>query len=108
MLRFHLDENVDHAIARALRSRGIDVTTATDAGLISAPDEDHVAFALQPPRVIVTHDPDFLRLHATGIEHAGIAFCHSQSRTIGEVVRSLCLMHDFLEPSDVHSQVEYL
>ena len=31
MIRFHLDERVEAAVARALRDRGIDVTTATEA-----------------------------------------------------------------------------
>jgi hypothetical protein len=44
-MRFHLDEHVAHAIAAGLRRRGIDVTTTTDAALLSAPDEDHIAFA---------------------------------------------------------------
>jgi hypothetical protein len=25
----------------------------------------------------MTHDPDFLQLAATGIDHAGIAFCYA-------------------------------
>ncbi|HEX5102520.1 MAG TPA: hypothetical protein VFV87_01835 [Pirellulaceae bacterium] len=37
MLRFHLDAQVDHAIARGLEARGIDVTTTTDAGLLGEP-----------------------------------------------------------------------
>ena len=40
MIRYHLDENVHHAVARALRLRGIDVTTTSEAGLMAAPDED--------------------------------------------------------------------
>ena len=45
MLRFHLDEHVNHAIAKALASRGIDVTTTTEAGLLAAADEKHLEFA---------------------------------------------------------------
>jgi hypothetical protein len=37
-LRFHLDEHVAGAIAAGLRRRGIDVTTAADAGLLGAED----------------------------------------------------------------------
>jgi predicted nuclease of predicted toxin-antitoxin system len=55
-MRFHLDENVDHAIADGLRRRAIDVTTSTDVGLLGAADESQVAFALEESRVIVTHD----------------------------------------------------
>lgn len=35
MLRFHLDEHIDPAIADGLRRRGIDVTGAAGAGLRS-------------------------------------------------------------------------
>jgi hypothetical protein len=45
VIRFHLDEHVDHAIARGLRNRGIDVTTATDANLLGASDEAHFEIA---------------------------------------------------------------
>lgn len=107
-LRFHLDENVDHAIAQGLRLRGIDVTTTIDAGLVGRSDQHHIAFALPAKRVIITHDPDFLCLHAAGQEHSGIAYCHPQTRSIGEIIRYLCLMHDCLTPDEMQRQVEYL
>lgn len=108
MIRFHLDESVETAVARGLRARGIDVTTAAEAGLLSAPDEQHLAFALTQNRVLVTHDADFLRLHAAGTPHAGIAFCHSKARTIGEIVRSLVLVHECLSQDDITGNVEWL
>ena len=38
-IRYHLDENVDHAVARGLQQRGIDVTTSTDVQLVGvSPD----------------------------------------------------------------------
>jgi hypothetical protein len=45
-IRFHLDENVSGAIATALDRRGVDVTTAVDAGLLGADDHEHLRFAL--------------------------------------------------------------
>jgi hypothetical protein len=107
-IRFHLDEHVDHDIARGLRNRSIDVTTATDAVLLSAADEEHIAYALGENRVIFTHDPDFLLLHAQGIDHAGIAFCASGTRSIGHVVRYLCLMHDCMTSDEMRGRIEYL
>lgn len=108
MIRFHLDESVDHAIARGLHNRGIDVTTASDAGLLGAPDEDHLAFGTREHRVVVTSDADFLRLAQRSSLHAGIPFCPPGARSIGYVVRYLCLMHDCLDASDMDGQVEYL
>ena len=61
VMRFHLDEHVDHIVARALRQRGVDATTTTDAGLLQAADADHVAFALRERRIIYTNDANFLQ-----------------------------------------------
>jgi predicted nuclease of predicted toxin-antitoxin system len=63
---FHLDENCDPKIAIGLRRRGIDVTTADEAGLLEAADELHLSFCQQQGRVIFTHDADFLRMNAQG------------------------------------------
>jgi hypothetical protein len=58
--------------------------------------------------VIVTSDGDFLALARQGDEHAGIAYVPRGSRSIGHVVRSLCLMSDCLEPSEMTGKVEFL
>ena len=75
-IRFHLDESVTLAIVRPLRQRGIDVTTPAGEGLLEATDEAHLDFARSHDRVLVTHDADFLRLHTSGTEHAGVLYCH--------------------------------
>ena len=108
MIRFHLDENIENGVAEGLRRRGIDVTTPRDAGLAGASDSDHLAFALQDRRIIVTHDRDFLRQVAQGISHAGIAFCPHGSRTVGDMIRSLILLHEVYDSSDMQGHVEYL
>ncbi|MGH7130229.1 MAG: DUF5615 family PIN-like protein, partial [Planctomycetaceae bacterium] len=77
-IRFHLDEHIDAAVAEGLRHRGIGVTTTVETGLSGADDEAHLAFALNEHRVVMTHDDDFLVLHAAGTPHAGIAYCHQR------------------------------
>jgi hypothetical protein len=108
VLRFHLDENVDGAIANALRQHGVDVTMPVDVGLIEAQDEEHLQFAYEQQRVVFTHDDDFLKLTSQGISHAGIAYCHPEQRTIGEISRYLCLMSDCLEAGEMFNRVEWL
>ena len=85
VIRFHLDEHVSSAIALALRRRGIDVTTAVEAGLAGVDDHVQLAFAFQEARVMVTRDADFLRLHASRTPHAGIVYYPQTSRTVGQV-----------------------
>jgi len=101
MVRFHLDENVDHAVAGGLRQRGVDVTTASDSGLIQASDEAHLEHCVREKRVIFTHDQDFLRLHAAGRDHCGIVYCRRGRRTINEIISGLLLIHDCLLPDEM-------
>jgi predicted nuclease of predicted toxin-antitoxin system len=105
---FHLDEHCDPAIAAGLRRHGIDVTTTPEAGLIGATDPQQVAYALPAGRVIFTSDRDFLRLHASGVPHAGLAYCHQQTRGIGEIITGLVLIWEVFEPEDMANRVEYL
>jgi hypothetical protein len=58
--------------------------------------------------VLVTHDADFLRLAAAGSDHAGIAYCSRTERTVGEIIRSLLLIHEVLRPEEIERRVEYL
>ncbi len=107
-IRFHLDENVSIAIARSLRKRGIDVSTTAEQNLIQATDEDQLDFARKEGRVLVTHDSDFLRLHDQGCSHCGIAYCKLGSRTIGQIIKSLLLIYEILEPREMIDNVEFL
>jgi predicted nuclease of predicted toxin-antitoxin system len=95
---FHLDEQIPRAVADALRSRGVDVTTTTDAGLTGIEDREHLVFAANAGRVVITEDVDFLRLYAEGTPHAGIVFWRQQTRSIGEVLRRLLLIHAAISP----------
>ena len=42
-IKYHLDENVNPAVARGLRNRGIDVTTTVATGMNGASDEEPLA-----------------------------------------------------------------
>jgi len=91
-----------------LRQRGANVTTAAEAGLLGAPDEAHLAYGCLQARAIVTHDTDFLRLHAAKAEHAGIVYCPPQAHSLGEMVRLLVLIWELLEPRELRGHVEFL
>jgi predicted nuclease of predicted toxin-antitoxin system len=107
-IRFHLDEHVPHAVASGLRRLGIDVTTTTDAGLLEATDTKHIAFALAAGRVIFAEDDDFLALASAGVEHAGIVYCHQNTRSIGQMIRALELIWEVYEPEEMRNRVEFI
>jgi predicted nuclease of predicted toxin-antitoxin system len=107
-IRFHLDENVDSDVAKSLRRQGIDVTTTAEMSLTGQTDEAQLAFVCQSGRVLMTHDADFLRFASQSSDHCGIAFCRKDTRTLGEIIRSLMLIYEVFTAEEVHGHVEYL
>jgi predicted nuclease of predicted toxin-antitoxin system len=99
-IKFHLDENVSNAVAEGLRRRGIDVTTTPEQNLMGASDPEQLAFALRQRRVIFTHQAN--------VPHSGIAYCHQGSRTIGEIVKTLALIWEWVDPEDMIGQIEFI
>ena len=107
-IRFHLDENVDPAVAEGLRRRGVDVTTSQGAGLLRSSDDRQIAFAFAENRVLVTHDEDFLARANRGASHAGIAYCHPEARSIGQIIAALMLIRDCVAPHEMQNHIEFL
>jgi predicted nuclease of predicted toxin-antitoxin system len=115
-IKFHLDENISNAIAKrrrsliaqGLRRRGIDVTTTPEVSLISASDKEQRSFAFREARVIFTQDDDFLKLHQAGFSHFGITYCRQRSRSIGEIINTLTLIWEWVEPDDFKGQIEFI
>lgn len=106
MIRFYTETHISNAVVRELRRHGIDVQTSVEAGLRTAPDEEHLRHALSEERVLVTGDPDFLRLHRAGYEHAGIVFIRD-TRNRGLIVEALRLVHGAASAKELRGRVEY-
>jgi predicted nuclease of predicted toxin-antitoxin system len=92
-IKYHLDESVANAVANGLGHRGIDVTTSKAAGLIGASDLQQLDYAMKQDRVLVTHDDDFLRIHAAGRRaHRRVLARHeAQSNGNGSGLLASCL-----------------
>jgi predicted nuclease of predicted toxin-antitoxin system len=107
-IRFHLDENVDRAIASGLRRRAIDVTTTKDAGLLGATDVQQLDYARREGRVMFTQDADFLIIASNTAEHAGIVYARKGTRTHRQIIESLELIHHVLDSDDMPGHVEFI
>ena len=107
-IRFHLDENVDPDIARALRRYGIDVTTTPEVGLRGQNDSAQLTYIRLERRVIITHDADFLRFANRNKEHPGVVYCDRSARSIGEIIRNLILIYEVLSPEDMSGRVQFV
>ena len=110
-IRYHFDEHVPNGAAGALHRHGVDAETSSEAGLLGATDHAHLAHAYRQRRMIVTHDRDYLRLHAEGVAHSGIAFCTHDAQSpgyIGHLVEALLLLYAIYDAEEMVGRLEYI
>lgn len=106
-IRFLTDEHVPKAVAKGLRERGIDAVTAAEAGTLGAEDPWVLDHLKTEGRVVITHDADYLRLHAAGVPHAGIVYAPPDN-SIGDIIRGAWLIAEVLDSDEMMNHVEFL
>lgn len=102
-----------HALVRALRARGVDVTTALEADMIAREDHEHVDYATAQGRVLYSFNVgDFYRLHgdylAEGKRHAGMILARQQQYTVGDQMRRLLKLIAARSAEEMLNRVEFL
>jgi len=107
------EDSMDHDLVRALRARGVDVTTALDEGMIDRDDEEHLDCAARQGRTLYSFNRgDFYRLHTRWLEagksHAGIILAQQQHYSVGEQLRRLLRLMAVKSPDDMRDGVEFL
>ncbi len=107
-MKFYLDEHIPKAVVEGLRRHDIDVLTVQDAGRVGDPDRKQLAFAALKRRVLVTFDDDFLALDASGAPHSGIVFSQAGRRSMGELIESLVLIANVIEPKEMRNHIEFI
>ncbi|MEG4586865.1 DUF5615 family PIN-like protein [Microcoleus sp. MOSTC5] len=78
MAGLYADEQFPRVVVELLRALGHDVLTVQEASNANQgiPDEDVLAFAVTKERAVLTLNRiDFIRLHASQPNHAGIIVC---------------------------------
>jgi hypothetical protein len=104
---------MDWDIVRGLRSRGIDVVTAADAGMIRRKDEEHLAFAGAQGRSLYSFNvADFHEMHtewtAAHRDHAGIILAQQKRYSTGEQIRRLLHLIGALTDEAMKNREEFL
>lgn len=103
-----MDQHFPGPVTRALARRGMDVLTAQDAGRCGLPDPDQLAFATAEERVVVTFDSDYVALHNSGVQHAGMVWCPERKYSTREMIQWLTLIHGVLTRDEMRNRLEYL
>ena len=113
-IRLHLDEDTEaHALIRALRDRGVDVTTTSESDLTEAADETQLLRATREGRAFLTYNAaDFCRLHKQFIQegrhHSGIIIAEQQRHSAGEMMRSILRLRAKLDAETMTDRLEFL
>jgi hypothetical protein len=87
MTRLYSNENFAIDFVMILRSMGHDVLTSYEAGQANQgiPDAAVLAFATTEQRSVITFNrDDFVDLHRSGINHAGIVVCKDDRDYAGQ------------------------
>lgn len=112
--KLYLDEDTQSdALIAALRSRGINLLTTSEAGMTKRADDDQLRFAASVKQVIITSNiADFARLHAqwlkAGLGHNGIILVHQQKWGAGELARRIIRLLTEPPGTDMRSRLEFI
>ena len=112
--KIYFDEDaMDADLVAALGSRGVDVVTALEVGLVGHSDEEQLAFATERGCVLYTFNvSDFYRLHAqwmsSGREHGGMILVPQQRFSVGEQLRRILRLRSGTTTSGMRNSVEFL
>jgi hypothetical protein len=104
---------MQRAVLAGLRARGVDATTALEAGLTDRSDEEQLEFAHSQGRVLFSFNAShFCRIHselmAQGETHAGIILAPQQRYSISERVRRLLKLIAAKTAEEMRDQLEFL
>jgi len=114
MIRVYCDEDsMDHDLVRALRSRGLDVTTALAENMIDQDDAAHLEYATTLNRVLFSFNRgDYYQLHTEyltqGKSHSGIILANQQRYSIGEAMRRILHLAAAVSPEEMRNRIEFL
>lgn len=96
--KFYLDVHISKAVAVQAQQKGVDIIHCSEMGNDDLGDDEHLSYALQQRRVMVTFDKGFERHHAVrqmrGEEHGGIVFfaVEDQGSMTGVIVTELSFL----------------
>ena len=114
LIQIYIDEDAGRkGLVKALRSRGVTVLTALEAGLTGADDERQLAYATERECVLYSHNAsDFYRLHtewvSAGREHAGMILAPQQRFSVGEQLRRILRIRAATSAENMRNRAEFL
>lgn len=113
-ISFYFDEDaLAEKLIKALRTRGMNILSAEEAGMRHRSDEEHLLFATAQGRVLFGFNVgDYQRLHteflAQGRSHACIVIAKQQVYSVGERMRRLLRLVGAKSAEEMKDRIEFL
>jgi predicted nuclease of predicted toxin-antitoxin system len=113
-IRLLLDHHINPRLATDLRPQGFDVTFPRELGTERASDEEHLTWATERGRVVLTEDRADFQILAQrwaehGRDHAGIILVNTAKPvSYGELLRRLRAFLDAVSAEEMVNQVRWL
>ena len=113
-IRLYLDEDtMITALVNALRSAGIEVITALEAGMIARPDEEHLRYAAEHGLALHSFNvKDYQQLNFRfldqGWSHAGIILAQQNRYSVGEHTSRMVILINGISAEEMRDQVVFL
>lgn len=105
----YFDEMMARPAAEQLVKRGCSVIMAVDVGMTGKTDPEHLQYATEVERVMVTFDRPFASQTTANSEHAGLACITGATQgDIGGIVRLLLAFTEQYQSEDVIGKVYWL
>jgi predicted nuclease of predicted toxin-antitoxin system len=108
-ISLYFDEMMARPAAEQLVKRGYSVIMAVDVDMTGKTDPEHLQYATEAQRVMVTFDRPFATLTTTNPDHAGLACITGATQgDIGGIVRLLLAFIEQYQAEDVVGKVYWL
>jgi hypothetical protein len=107
----YTDEDVSVLVATLLRSRGFNVTTSLEQGMLGKSDQDQLIYTAKVDRCLLTHNRvDFERLYLEYIakkqNHSGIIIVPQKNPY--EIAQRVAILLDTLTADEIINQLLYV
>jgi predicted nuclease of predicted toxin-antitoxin system len=111
-MKFYTDVHIALEAVHQLQHKGVDIIHCGDVGMSDADDDQHLLYAIEQQRILVSCDEDFERLHAlwqtTKRQHSGIVYFRmaDQCKSISIVVREILFLWEAADyQTDLYNQI---
>lgn len=93
--------NICHVMQRNNSSNvATDIVMAVDVGMVSKHDTDeHLRYATEHERIVVTFDREFIGLAFKRTDHAGVVGLSGNHNDVGYIVRTLTEFAELYDPA---------